>query len=70
MTDRQKKMTAALAAVNAFVQQEDEAAAAVNISVLPPQTQAGALNLWGPSGRLEMMSLRRLVQIRAFGRIR
>ncbi len=70
MTDRQKKMTAALAAVSAYVQQEEEAAAAVNIAVLPPPTQVGVLNLWGPSGRLEMMSMRRLVQIRAFGRIR
>lgn len=71
MTDRQKKMTAALAAVSAYVQQEEEAAAAVNMAVLPPpQTQAGTLNFWGPSGRLEMMSMRRLVQIRAFGRIR
>ena len=68
MTDRQKKMTAALAAVSAYVQQEEETVAAHNTAVLPP-TQ-GALNLWGPSGRLEMMSMRRLIQMRTFARIK
>ncbi len=70
MTDRQKKMTAALAAVSAYGQQEEEAAAAHSIAALPPPSQAGALNLWGPSGRLEVMSMRRLIQMRAFDRIR
>lgn len=70
MTDRQKKMAAALAAVSAYVQQEEEAAGLSSAAVLPPQVQAGPQNLWGPSGRLEMMSMRRLIQMRAFDRIR
>lgn len=70
MTDRQKKMAAALAAVSAYVQQEEEAASEHGVAVLSPRTETGAANLWGPSGRLEMMSMRRLIQLRAFGRIR
>lgn len=70
MTDRQKKITAALAAVSTYMQQEEEAGEAQNNVVLPPQSHAGTQNLWGPSGRLEMMSMRRLIQMRAFDRIR
>ena len=70
MTDRQKKIAAALAAVNAYLQQEDEARLASGSNVLPSRPQTGTLDLWGSSGRLEMMSMRRLIQMRAFGRIR
>ena len=70
MTDRQKKMAAALAAVSAYVQQEEEAAGLYPAAVLSPQVPAGSQNLWGPSGRLEMMSMRRLIQMRAFDRNR
>lgn len=70
MSDRQKKMAAALAAVSAYVQQEEEMVANYPAALPPAQAQAGSLNFWGPSGRLEMMSMRRLIQMRAFGRIR
>ena len=70
MTDRQKRMAAALAAVNTYLQQEEESAAQLAASVLPTRDQGGPLNFWGPSGRLEMMSMRRLIQMRAFVRIR
>ena len=70
MTDRQKKIAAALAAVNAYLQQEEEARLMSGSTVLPNRPQAGTLDLWGSSGRLEMMSMRRLIQMRAFGRIR
>ena len=70
MTDRQKRITAARAAVNTYLQQEEESAAQLAATVLPTQAEAGSLNFWGPSGRLEMMSMRRLIQMRAFVRLR
>ncbi len=59
-----KKMAAAMAAVNAYLEQEAEAirleqeAAAARASQGP--------NLWGLSGRQDMMNMRRLIQMRAF----
>ena len=70
MAGMDKKMAAALAAVNAYMQEEEATACAqlaATISAPPPSSQ---LNIWGMSGRQEMMAMRRLIQMRAFDRFR
>lgn len=69
MADKNKKMAAALAAVNAYLQQEEEAVArqALESSALSPEA---GLSQWSFSGRQEMMAMRRLVQLRVFDRFR
>jgi hypothetical protein len=69
MADMQKKMGAALAAVSAYLQDEEAMAAAQQVGAIPsgPQSQQ---SLWGQSGRQEMMNMRRLIQMRAFERCR
>lgn len=70
MAEMEKKMAAALAAVNAYIQQEEEtvcAQLAASVDTRQPTSQA---NMWGMSGRQEMMAMRRLIQLRAFDRIR
>ncbi|MFZ4536400.1 hypothetical protein [Propionivibrio sp.] len=65
-----KKVAAALAAVQLYLQQEEEAASyqaeplssGSNIPTDPGQ--------WAQSGRMEMMSGRRMVQLRAFSNAR
>jgi hypothetical protein len=69
MADMQKKMSAALAAVSAYLQDEEAATSDRQRGHRPagPQQQ---LNLWGQSGRQEMMNMRKLIQMRAFDRCR
>jgi hypothetical protein len=70
MAGMDKRMAAALAAVNAYIQQEEEtvcAQMAATVTAPPPATQ---MNIWGVSGRQEMMAMRRLIQMRAFDRFR
>ena len=69
MAEKQKKMAAALAAVNAYLQDEEAQLAAQSQPVLGsgPQPQ---LSLWGFSARQETMNMRRLIQMRAFERCR
>jgi hypothetical protein len=69
MDERQKKMAAALAAVNTYLQQE-EALAAAQIPVPGPGPVQAVEGGWVMSGKMEMMSMRRLIQMRAFGRVR
>lgn len=68
MEMRQKKMAAVLAAVNAYLQQEEAQVAAQppEPALQPVQAVEGG---WAMSGRTEMMTMRRLIQMRAFGRI-
>jgi len=68
MEMRQKKMAAALAAVNAYLQQE-ESQVATTPSEPALQLAQVAEGGWVISGRMEMMTMRRLIQMRAFGRI-
>jgi Zn-dependent protease with chaperone function len=64
-------MAAAMAAVSAFMQQEQEAYAdAVAAAMAPPEPPASDLNLWGQSGRQGMMTMRSLMQMKAFDRVR
>jgi hypothetical protein len=68
MADMQKKMGAALAAVSAYLQDEEAMAAAQQAGAAP--TGLKQQSLWGQSGRQEMMNMRRLIQMRAFQRCR
>ncbi len=66
MADTQKKMAAALAAVNAYLQLEEQAAAEAAAQQIEEQTVRSVQNLWGLSGRQDMMTMRRLIQLRTF----
>ncbi len=70
MAGMEKKMAAALAAVNAYIQQEEETVCAQLAATVAPPTPTIQLNIWGTTGRQEMMAMRRLIQMRAFARIR
>ncbi len=66
MADTQKKMAAALAAVNAYLQMEEQAAAEAAAQQVEEQAAGPIHNLWGLSGRQDMMTMRRLIQLRTF----
>ena len=71
MGNMEKKMAAALAAVSAYMQQEQEAYAdAMAAAMAPPAPPAIDMNLWGQSGRQGMMTMRSLMQMKAFDRFR
>ena len=71
MGTMEKKMAAALAAVSAYMQQEQEAyAEAVAAAMEPPKPPTIQLNHWGQSGRQDMMAMRNLMQMKAFDRFR
>jgi len=72
-TAREKKMAAAMAAVAAFLQREEEAYyGALTLALTPPapkpEPPAAPTNLWGQSGRLEIMQLRNAMQMKAVHR--
>ena len=63
-----KKVAAALAAVQLYLQQEEaEAAASVEVVSVLSVAEPGA---WAQSGRLDMMTGRRMVALRAFSNAR
>ena len=66
MADKKKKMAAALAAVNLYLQQEEAMAYEQQLS----ETKTGGVmfNAWAQSGAQEMMAMRKLIQLRAFTR--
>ena len=66
MADTQKKMAAALAAVNAYLQMEEQAAAEAAAQRMEDQAVRPVQNLWSQCGRQEMMTMRRLIQLRTF----
>ena len=70
MAGMEKRMAAALAAVNAYIQQEEETVCAQMAATVAAPPPAAQLNMWGMSGRQEMMAMRRLIQMRAFDRFR
>lgn len=63
MAELKKKKVAALAAVNPYLQEEEAAAllaqAVPEIPVTPPP-------LWALAGRQDIMTMRRLIQMKAF----
>lgn len=66
MAEANKKIAAALAAVNAYLQ--EEAIQQQGICAATPQPPQQELNLWGLSGRQDMMNMRQLIQMKAFSR--
>jgi hypothetical protein len=64
MADMQKKMAAALAAVNAYLQMEE--AAAAQHTQAQASVPAAQQSCWSQSGRQDMMTMRRLIQLRTF----
>jgi hypothetical protein len=71
MTAKEKQMAAAMAAVAAYMQQEQEAYYdKLAEAAMPPKPPRIELNLWGQSGRQGMMHLRNLMQLKAFDRYR
>ncbi len=67
MANKSKKMAAALAAVNVYLQQE-QAAQQEMAAVEEKAAPAVQVSMWGHSGRQEMMAMRRLIQMRTFTR--
>ena len=64
MANKSKRMAAALAAVNAYLMQEEEAAYQAQLAAAKP-AQTGP-NLWAIAGRQDIMKFRRLIQMKAF----
>ncbi len=64
MADVEKKKVAALAAVNAYLQ-EEEAAALLAAQALPEEP-VSIPPLWALAGRQDIMNMRRLIQMKAF----
>nr|WP_320011880.1 hypothetical protein [uncultured Desulfobulbus sp.] len=65
MADAKKKMAAALAAVNAYMMQEEEAAYQAQLAAAANAAPKGP-NLWAIAGRQDIMNFRRLIQMKAF----
>lgn len=70
MADKQKKMAAALAAVNAYLVMEEQAAAQVSAPAALAPTGPQIQSCWNQSGRQDMMTMRRLIQLRTFANFR
>jgi hypothetical protein len=66
MADKKKKLSAALAAVSLYLQQEEAMALEQQASFSEPK--GAVYSPWGQSGSQEMMTMRKLIQIRAFTR--
>ena len=66
MADMQKKMAAALTAVNAYLQMEEQAAAEASAQQAEDEAARQVQSLWSQSGRQDMMTMRRLIQLRTF----
>ena len=64
MAKMNKKMAAALAAVNAYMQQEEEAAYQAQLAAAKPAATGPSLG--AIAGRQDIMNFRRLIQLKAF----
>ncbi|WP_310599265.1 hypothetical protein [Desulfobulbus sp.] len=64
MATMNKKVVAALAAVNSYLMQEEEAAYQAQLAAAKP-AQTGP-SLWAIAGRQDIMNFRRLIQMKAF----
>jgi len=69
MASEEKKMAAAMAAVSAYVQQEQEVYQEKLAAAGTPKA-AEKLNLWGLSGRQAMAQVGNMMQLKAFHRVR
>jgi hypothetical protein len=70
MQAKQKTLAAALSAVSAYLQLEQEALAARSAQAAPKPPTAAVANVWGISGRQAMMQIRDLMHLKAFNRLR
>ena len=70
MDIKQKKITAAMSGVLAYIKTEEEAVCAQQMAAqsagLPVAAPTAPVKLWGISGRQEQMHLRGLMQLRSF----
>lgn len=66
MAGKEKKIAAALAAVNLYLRQEEAAKGEQQILVKEPQ--GIEFSAWGQSARQEVMTMRNLIQMRVFTR--
>ncbi|NOR25685.1 MAG: hypothetical protein GQ542_15115 [Desulforhopalus sp.] len=66
MADKKKKLSAALAAVSLYLQQEEAMALEQQASF--KETKGAVFSPWGQSGSQEQMTMRKLIQLRAFTR--
>jgi len=69
MTDTQKKIAAALAAVVHYLKTEEEMAALTSAAPSAQPALPAGPALWALNGRQSQMQLRNLMQLRAFGRM-
>lgn len=67
MTEAQKKVAAALAAVNTYLQEEQSLIRQQEEAMAQPTFQG--VNPWALSGRQHMMSMRQLIQMKTFSRM-
>ncbi len=67
MAGKDKKMTAALAAVSLYLEQEQAIMAGQQEVLEEPKITDSSE--WGQSGRQEMMIMRRLTELRTFRRL-
>ena len=65
-----KKLAAALAAVQLYLQEEAEAANAQAVMAAASRVPPVEPGQWAQSGRVDMMMGRRLIQLRAFSNAR
>lgn len=70
MKIRQKQVAAALAAVEQYLQEEEAAAQAAQAVVTAERVAVADPGFWAQAGRMEAMGMRRMMQMRAFARIR
>ena len=68
MTEATKKMAAALAAVSTYLQEEEAHLFHQQEAAAQLQPVQQDVNAWALSGRQDMMSLRQLIQMKAFSR--
>lgn len=66
MAGKEKKLAAALAAVSHYLQEEEAAACEQQIPRKEPQ--GIEFSAWGQSGSQEVMTMRKLIQMRVFTR--
>jgi hypothetical protein len=69
MDANEKRLAAALAAVTAYIQTEEEALV-MPAPKRPEPRRFEQGNLWGMSGRQGMMQMRGLMQMKTFNRLR
>lgn len=66
--ENKKKLTAALAAVTAYIKTEEEALRSMSAPDAFSRPPVLPVNLWGMSGRQAMMQNRNLMQMKTFHR--